>query len=73
MSTRAAVGASGPQHFNFVVRTNGTDYASADIAPTLNLSNIGNYILQLNPATGAPWNLADLQAASFNVGLKTKP
>ena len=73
MSTRALVGATGPQHFNFVVRTGGADYPSADYAPTYNFGNFSNYVLETNPATGLPWTLADLQAAGFNVGLKSKP
>ncbi|KQV29317.1 hypothetical protein ASC97_23565 [Rhizobium sp. Root1203] len=73
MSGRALVGSSGPQHFDFLVRLNGTDYPSPDLGPTNSFSNITNYIQAVNPATTAPWAVSDFQAAGFNVGAKTKP
>ncbi|KAA0695642.1 hypothetical protein DTW90_21945 [Neorhizobium sp. P12A] len=73
MNARTLVGSTGPQHFDFVTRTNGTDYPSADFAPLNSFSNIGNYIQTVNPATSAPWTLSDFQAAGFNVGEETKP
>jgi hypothetical protein len=73
MSARALVGSSGPQHFDFLTRTNGADYPSADFAPNNSFSNIANYIQTVNPATAAPWAVSDFQAAGFNVGEETKP
>ena len=73
MSARVLVGATGPQHFDFVTRTGGTDYLSADFAPLNSFSNITNYIQTANPATGNPWAVSDFQAAGFNVGEETKP
>lgn len=73
MSARALVGTSGPQHFDFVTRTGGTDYTSSDYAPLPSFSNITNYIQTTNPATSTPWAISDFTAAGFNVGEVTKP
>jgi hypothetical protein len=73
MSARVLVGSSGPSKFDFVTRVGGTDYTSGDLSPTASFSNIGNYIQTTNPATGNPWSVSDFQAATFNVGEKTKP
>lgn len=73
MSARVLVGTAGPLHFNFITRTNGTDYASGDFAPLPSFSNITNYIQTVNPETSAPWSVSDFTASGFNVGEKTKP
>lgn len=73
MSARTLVGSSGPQHFDFLTRTNSTDYTSSDFAPTNSFSNITNYIQTTNPSTSNPWAVSDFQAAGFNVGEETKP
>jgi hypothetical protein len=73
MSGRLLVGASGPQHFDFVTRTGGSDYLSSDLAPTNSFNNINNYIQAVNPATGNPWAMSDFTAAGFNIGLESKP
>ncbi|MDN5836689.1 MAG: hypothetical protein L0H12_04975 [Nitrosospira sp.] len=73
MSTRALVGTTGPQHFDFVTRVGGTDYTSSDFAPLPAFSNIGNYIQSTNPATGSPWAVSDFAATGFNLGEMTKP
>ena len=73
MAARALVGATGPQHFDFVTRTGGTDYTSSDYAPTNSFSNITNYIQTTNPATSSSWAVTDFQAAGFNVGEESKP
>ena len=73
MNARALVGGSGPQHFDFLTRTGGTDYASSDYAPTASFSNIGNYIQTTNPATSSAWSVSDFAASGFNVGEETKP
>ncbi|HEX3651866.1 MAG TPA: hypothetical protein VHU18_03485 [Rhizomicrobium sp.] len=73
MSARALVGATGPQHFDFVTRVGGTDYLSPNYSPTTSFSNFTNYIQTTNPATLAPWSVPDFQDPSFNVGEKSKP
>ena len=73
MSARVLVGTTGPQHFNFVTRTGGTDFTSPDFAPLNSFSNITNFIQTTNPATSNPWAVSDFQAAGFNVGEQTKP
>lgn len=73
MSARALVGTSGPLHFDFVTRTNNTDYTSSDYAPTTTFSNFTNYIQTVNPETSNPWVVSDFQATGFNVGEETKP
>jgi len=73
MSARVLVGSSGPAHFDFVTRVNGTDFPSPDFAPTQTFSNIANFIFTTNPATGNPWLISDFQATGFNVGEETKP
>jgi hypothetical protein len=73
MSARVLVGTTGPQHFDFVTRTGGTDYFSPDFAPLNSFSNITNYIQTTNPATSNPWAVSDFSAVGFNVGEETKP
>lgn len=73
MSARALVGTSGPQHFDFVTRTGGTDYPSSDLAPTNSFSNFTNYIQTTNPATSSAWAVSDFQDPNFNVGEESKP
>lgn len=73
MSARALVGATGPQHFDFVTRISGTDYLSSDFSPTTTFSNIQNYIQTANPATSSAWAVSDFQTAGFNVGEESKP
>jgi len=73
MSARALVGASGPQHFDFVTRVAGTDYTSSDVAPTNSFSNFTNYIQNVNPSSSNPWSVSDFQASGFNVGEESKP
>jgi len=73
MSARGLVGTSGPQHFDFVTRTGGTNYTSPDFAPINSPSNIQNYIQTTNPATSSPWALSDLQNSGFNIGAESKP
>lgn len=73
MSARALVGSSGPLHFDFATRVNGTDYLSSDFAPTTSFSNFSNYLQTTNPSTSNPWSISDFQATGFNVGEQTKP
>lgn len=73
MGTRILKGATGPQHFQFLTRTGGADFTSSDFNPTGAFSNIGNYIQETNPQTAAPWDVTDITAVGFNVGLKSTP
>jgi hypothetical protein len=73
MSARAQVGATGPQHFDFLTRVGGTDYASPDFVPILAFSNINNYVQETNPATTSAWSVSDFAAAGFNVGEESTP
>jgi hypothetical protein len=73
MSARVLVGVTGPQHFDFVTRTGGTDYLSSDFAPTTSFTNITNYIQTVNPATSSAWVPSDFQTTGFNVGEESKP
>lgn len=71
MSARAVVGASGPQHVDFITRIATTDFASADFAPGTSFGNIPNYIQAVNPATGVSWVTGDLIAANLQYGIKS--
>jgi hypothetical protein len=73
MSARALAGSTGPQHFDFVTRTAGTDYTSPDYAPINSFSNFSNYIQLTNPASGSAWTVSDFEDSGFNAGLETKP
>lgn len=73
MSGRLLVGSSGPQHFDFLTRVTGTDYASINFAPNNNFNNIRNYIQTVNPATSNPWAVTDFSASGFNIGLESSP
>jgi hypothetical protein len=60
---RVSVGATGPQHFDWIVNVGGTDYtAGLSVAPTNVLSNFANRIWATNPATSAAWSLSDITA-----------
>lgn len=73
MSGRLLVGSGGPQHFDFLTRTNSADYASSDFSPNNSFGNFGNYIQTVNPATSNPWAVTDFTASGFNIGLESKP
>lgn len=73
MSTRMLRGATGPQNFQFVTRTGGTDYFSSDQAPSTSFSNFRSYIQETNPGTATTWSTSDLTAVGFNIGLKSRP
>ncbi len=73
MSARALIGATGPQHFEFITRVGGADHPSPNFAPTPSFSNIQNYIQTANPSTGAAWATTDFATSGFNVGEETTP
>ena len=70
VSARAMKGGTGPTKADLLVRTGGTDYASADISLPTSLSAIRN-VWDTNPATGTAWAYTDLTAAGFNIGIKS--
>ena len=64
---RVSVGTTGPQHFEWLVRTSdGTDHVNGSVAPTTAFANYNN-ILPLNPHTGAAWNAGEL----INAGVES--
>ena len=69
---RVAVGLSGPQHFDWYVRTaDGSDHTGGTSnAPSVTFSNFSNFIWPQNPHTSANWGTADI-AAGFNLGLES--
>ena len=71
IGARALVGASGPQHIEFVTRLSSTDYLSSDYAPTGVLSNCCQYFQTVNPATSSAWLTSDIPG--IQLGLKSTP
>jgi hypothetical protein len=66
---RAAV--TGPQHFDWIVRTGGADFlAGVSNAPTTSFGNFRNRIWANNPNTSAPWVIGDI-ATGFNLGIES--
>jgi hypothetical protein len=69
---RVRVGATGPQHFDWSVRTASTDYsAGVSNAPTTGFSNFNNQIWATNPNTSAAWTLANITGGGLNLGIKS--
>jgi hypothetical protein len=69
---RLAVGLTGPQHFEWLLRTkDGTNNVTGSMAPLLvNFSNFTNQIWAVNPTTSAAWSISDI-AAGFNLGVES--
>lgn len=62
--------ATGPQNVRFLVRTGGADYTSADV--TLDTAyGFHSQIWNLNPAISANWTTGAINAAGFNMGVKS--
>jgi hypothetical protein len=70
-SARVQIGTTGPQHFDWVVRTiDGTDnLAGASVAPSTSFSNFAK-IWNTNPQTATAWATSDI-ASGFNLGIKS--
>lgn len=68
---RAAVGTTGPTHFDWYCRTaDGSDHlGGANNAPTPFFGNFSGFIWALNPHTAAPWAVSDI-TTGFNLGVK---
>jgi hypothetical protein len=68
---RVRVGASGPQHFDWIARTAATDYLfGASNAPGSSFGNFNNAIWATNPNTSAAWQITDI-GSGFNLGVKS--
>jgi hypothetical protein len=69
---RAAIGLSGPQHFDWYVRTaDGTDHVGgATNAPTTSFGDFPNWKWSENPFTSADWVIGDI-TTGFNLGVKS--
>jgi hypothetical protein len=71
-SARVEVAVSGPQHFDWVIRTaDGTDNLAGDSnAPITSFGNFKNKIWATNPKTGTAWATSDI-TTGFNLGIKS--
>lgn len=68
---RVRVGTTGPQHFDWLIRTASADYtAGVSNAPTTTFSNFNNQIWTTNPNTATAWAITDI-ASGFNLGIKS--
>jgi hypothetical protein len=67
-NARVSIGTTGPQHFEWLVRTSdGTDHTTGSVAPLVgSFSNFSN-IWPTNPHTGAAWNPGEL----INAGIES--
>jgi hypothetical protein len=66
-TARVSVGATGPQHFEWLVRTvDGSDHVAGSVAPTTSFSNFIN-VWPTNPHTSAAWLAGDL----INAGIES--
>lgn len=72
MSARAQRGVTGPQHVQWLTRTNSLDFTSSDETIGLAFLNYKN-IQHTNPDTVLPWTVSDVTAVGFNLGLKSTP
>lgn len=63
-------GATGPANLQLNVRTGGVDYQSGSVALGANFAPAQG-IWVTNPNSGAPWTASDLNAAGFNIGVKS--
>lgn len=65
---RVSVGLTGPQHFEWLVRTvDGSDNVTGSVAPTNSFANYNGQIWPLNPHTGVAWLAGDL----INAGIES--
>ena len=63
---RVSVGATGPQHFEWAIRTSdGSDHVQGAVAPSTSLNYCGPGIWATNPHTAAAWNAGDLVNAGI--------
>jgi hypothetical protein len=63
---RVSIGATGPQHFEWSVRTSdGSEYVQGTVAPNTSLNYCGPGIWATNPHTAAAWNAGELVNAGI--------
>ncbi len=68
---RVRVGTTGPQHFDWSLRTASTDYtAGTSNAPSTSFGNFNNQLWVTNPNTLGAWAITDI-ASGFNLGIKS--
>ena len=68
---RVRIGTTGPQHFDWSLRTASTDYvAGVSNAPLTSFSNFKNQLWTTNPNTSGAWAITDI-ASGFNLGIKS--
>lgn len=66
-TARVSIGATGPQHFEWLVRTSdGSDHVTGSVAPATSFGNFSNVWLT-NPHTSAAWNAGEL----INAGIES--
>lgn len=66
-TARVSVGATGPQHFEWLVRTSdGSDHVTGSVAPTTSFSNFNN-VWPTNPHTSSAWGAGEL----INAGVES--
>jgi hypothetical protein len=68
---RVEVGTTGPQHFEWLARTGGTDNVTGSVAPLAGSFSNFNQIWMTNPNTGLAWTTTDVTAAGFNLGIES--
>ncbi len=66
---RVSVGSTGPEHFEWLVRTGSTDYATGSISPTAYFDNY-SHIWPQNPNTATAWGTLDF-GTGFNIGVES--
>lgn len=71
-SARVRVAGTGPQHFEWLCRSGGTDHVTGSVAPGLSFGNWGPQIWVNNCSTGSAWAISDI-ATGFNLGIESLP
>lgn len=70
LASRGRRGAAGPQNVQGMLRTNSADVYSANLAGVVpTFSNLSGLIWQVNPVTGNPWTIAEIQ--NLEAGFKS--
>jgi hypothetical protein len=71
---RVRVGATGPQHFEWILHVGGSDYTQGSVAPLTSFSNFtaaaNNGIWTNNPSTGSAWITTNF-GTGFNIGIES--
>jgi hypothetical protein len=67
---RVTRGATGPQHVQLGNRTHSADFLSTDIAPSVAWDTY-SYTTAANPSTGVAYTTSELNAAGYNIAMKS--